>query len=216
MSDDILHKFGRTHITIKNKQTDEVILSGNIVMCKDRPETMVSVDFKYFFTLRDNPLFEVIVDKNKDIIPFVEEKYKDMIFPYKSIENRDYSKEYIFREYDIKELDPEIAPLVYALNKCGIETYGSCCGHNKINAWVDIIFENWIQLKALYFDIMLNERFNEKFVLTTRNSNIDKARIHLFLVSTRKGEEAYKDILELSQYIEEKMGYLAGLMEYCG
>ena len=41
-----------------------------------------------------------------------------------------------------EEIDEEIRPLIKELNKTGLKTTGSCSGHNKDTAYINIRLEN--------------------------------------------------------------------------
>lgn len=201
----INYKKPNTHIIIKNKATNEIMAKGLLIAYKDKPELLVSFDFKYFFRTSENSLYKIELTTDNDIICFDKEKYKDKIYPYKGLDKRNSTCEYIFREFDINELDPEIAPLVYALNNSGYKTTGSCCGHGIKIAWIHVLFENMIQLQLL-LGILNKEKFKYNFILCTSTDieNLNSQNVALSLQTTKKGEAAYKDILELSKYIEKK------------
>ena len=204
----------KTAVAIINKNTNEIMASGNLIAFKDLPELLISFDFKHFFTTKENPLFKIEIKGIEDIITFDKEKYKEYIFPYKGASERDISNEYIFREFDINELDPEIAPLVYILNEIGYETTGSCCGHNLSVGWVHISFTDFSSLRELVL-ILGRDEFKYRFNLATSEnvSNIGPSEIRLSLNTVEKGEQAYKDIQDLTEYLKTKRNKLKRLQE---
>lgn len=193
-------------VTIINKSTNDIMVSGQLVAFKDLPKQLISFDFKYFFSVEENPLYEIQISQtSKTVISFDHDKYKEIIFLYVNHDAHDFSKEFIFREYDITELDPEIAPLVYALNRAGYETTGSCCGHGKTEGWIRVNFKDFPSLLFL-FDILNKDKFRFKFILRTNagDVNIKPGEIRLSLDTINIGKEAYKDILDLAKYINKK------------
>ena len=200
------------HISIINKQTNEVIVSGFLTTSKNLPELMISFDSKYFFKVRQNPLYEIKITDTRDSISFDTEKYKDWISFYKGIEMRDHSNQYVFREFSIDELDPEIAPLVYALNEAGYKTTGSCCGHEKRPAWIHISFEDFVTLKKL-IEILQKPEFKFDFQLTTCSDVTEDSfkEIRLSLQTMDKGKKAYQNVLKLANFLEQQAKRLSKL-----
>lgn len=192
-------------ITVRNKHTNEIIVSGLIETLKDLPELMFSFDSKHFFVTRDNPLFEFYKDEQNLDVEFDAEKYKEVIYPYKGLESRNNKDELIFREFSIDELDPEIEPLVMVLNKHGFKTTGSCCGHDVGEAWIHISFKDFVSIKKLV-SIIQQEQFRFKFVLTTSSHIVDdhKSEVRFCLQTTSKGQQAYQDVLDLTKCIDEQ------------
>ena len=185
---------------IINKETKETIAANKVVIMKDIPKVLISFDFEYFFTIEENSLFEVVENPEQEIVNFDVEKYKDYIALYRYIfEN---PKELIYKEFTLKELDPEIKDLVYTLNDLGFFTTGSCCGHGHSQAWVDILFYDFETLKKLYN--IIDHKFKEKFFLTTskRLNNQDSKGIYFELRSYNIGKEAFNDINELVSYLK--------------
>ena len=194
-------------VAIINKATQDIMAAGLIVLYKEFPELMISFDFKYFFVVKENPLYEIKINTD-DIVKFNIDRYKDEVYPYRGIKERDYKGEFIFHENDITELDAEIAPLVYALNSVGYKTTGSCCGHNYAVAWVHVIFDSFLSLKSL-LKILEKDEYKSKFILTTNPDIMSTSpkEIRLSLQTIRMGKEAYSDIIELSEYLEKRKDY---------
>ena len=192
-------------VELINKDTKKPIVRGTLVGFKDLPELLISFDNKYFFTVRENPLYEIntCYVTNKAMVPFDYKKYNEYIYKYFGMASRNTTKEYIFEEFTIEELDPEIAPLVYALNNAKYNTTGSCCGHNDTNAWIDIIFINFDSLKK-FTKILERSEFKENFILRThfKTTHTPDDEIRLTLETTHIGECAYKHIQELADYLE--------------
>jgi len=203
------YKKPETRVAIINNITNEIMAAGLVVSYKDSPELMISIDFKHFFVTRENPLFNIkIITDDSNNVKLDTDKYKKDIYPYKAIENRNNKNELIFREFDITELDQEIAPLVYALNSAGYKTTGSCCGHGYSVAWIHVVFNSFLSLKTL-LKVLESNDYKFKFVLTT-NSDITSTssnEIRLSLQTVKVGKEAYLDILDLSKYLEKHKEY---------
>ena len=202
------------HVAIISKETNEIVAKGVLVAFKDLPVLSISFDFKYFFNTMENPLFRIEVVADEDIVIFDKEKYKDWIHPYKGLSERDYTKEYVYREFDINELDPEVAPLVYILNEIGYVTTGSCCGHGLSVGWVHISFTDFKMLRELAL-IVYRDEFKSRFTLSTDSnvSNMGPTEIRLSLNTIAKGEQAYKDMSDLVVYLKSKKERLKRLRE---
>lgn len=72
------------------------------------------------------------------------------------------------------KIDPEILPLVKALRRSGVDTLGSCCGHCKSGAYVDLavhglralrhfvrrmnLVNSEVEAEGLWLDVALNWR----------------------------------------------------------
>lgn len=194
-------------VTIINKSTNDIMASGLLVAWKDMHKQLISFDFRYFFSTEENSLYRIETSSiSQNSIPFDYDKYKENVFPYANQNDIEFATHCIFREYDMTELDPEIAPLVYALNKAGYETTGSCCGHGKKEGWIRVNFKDFPSLLFL-FDILNKERFRYKFLLRMNagDINIKPGEIRLSLDTMNIGEEAYRDILDLAKYIDKKI-----------
>lgn len=205
MQTDIDFKQAKLWVKLIDKTTNEIIVSGLLVAFKDLPELLISFDFKHFFVTRENPLYNIEVIEDHNIVNFDSKKYESYIHPYINMHLRDVSNEYIFREFDMNELDPEIAPLVYILNDLGYKTTGSCCGHGEDEAWVHINFEDFFNLKNLV-KILEKDEFKHDFVLTTHPNviNTHPREIRLSLQTTSKGQKAYDDVLRLTEYLKKE------------
>lgn len=133
-------EFKEEWFEVLDKHTGTVLARGPIKAKKtDNPYhkdlLFVSSDQKWFFnTKSENFSVKQIKSGVKNEVSF--ESMKD-----------DYEWSYwrnwgeivpdIYREFGIDELDPEVVNLVTELNKWpGIETIGSCSGHDKAPLWV--------------------------------------------------------------------------------
>ena len=199
-------------VTITNKNNNEIIASGKPIAFKEIPEFLFSFDYKYFFTMRENDLYTIDITYKilQENYSFDKNKYEDKIFPYVGTDMQDRSGKYIFMEHDIKELDPEIAPLVYALNNVGYKTTGSCCGHKKRIAWVHIVFEDFMKLNLLV-NIIKKDKFKNDFQITT-NPNIINTTDNTIMLSLQtyqqSSDEIYNKIIELANYIKTNCSHL--------
>ena len=191
-------------VCIKNKLTNEIMVNGYIKTCKDLPELAISFDYNFFFKVKDNPLYSIAVSTDSKITKFNSEKYKDYIYPYKLIEVRNNPNEYIHHEFSIDELDPEVASLVYTLNRLGFRTTGSCCGHGTQVAWIHISFDDFLTLKK-FIEILQLPQFKHNFQLTTSADIIDNnhREIRLSLQTMEMGNKAYEDISRLDAYLSD-------------
>ena len=191
-------------VCIKNKLTNEIMVNGYIKTRKDLPELAISFDYNFFFKVKDNPLYSIDISKNTNIIKFDPVKYKDYIYPYKSIEIRNNPNEYIHHEFSIDELDPEIAPLVYTLNNLGFKTTGSCCGHGIKVAWIHISFNDFLTLKS-FIEVLQLPQFKHDFQLTTSADITENNHrgIRLSLQTMVMGNEAYENLSRLNAYLSD-------------
>ena len=165
---------------------------------KNMPVSCVSFDNKYFFkTTGKNLVVELHQEKTK-IVPI----------------NYDYIHQYTITDwlqakhtptYDIYiektklEMDYEIIPLVNALNLYdGIETTGSCCGHNVHEPFVMCICTN-IEIVQYIKHLCSNTKL---FNISTLHK-IDKERYFINIIGEHIGQIAYQDILDFTNDIEQ-------------
>jgi len=184
---------------IINRFTRETVVAGKVINNKQLPFKCITFDNRYFFNVSRKHLFyKFIVCDYCDEVKFDDTKYKVELWR-NAFKN---SKAFVFREYDIKELDDEIKDLVYAINNIPIRTSGSCCGHGKYYAWVDMCFTNFSQIRKI-IDILNINDFKNKFTLESNDGivNEDSSVITLRFRTNRIGEKAYKDIKDLVKYI---------------
>ena len=186
---------------IINRFTGKIIASGKIINHKDNPIICITFDNRYFFNLKKHLFYKVIFCDNCENIPFDNIKYKNKIKMWKENDKNKYSL--VYRDFDIYELDKEIADLVYILNNLYLRTTGSCCGHGNYPAWIDINFISFSQIKKL-LEILSKEKFCKKFILTSQIKIISNGNgIILQLKTVNIGKKAYKDINFLVKYLNE-------------
>jgi hypothetical protein len=187
---------------IINRFTKKIVASGKIINHKTLPIKCITFDNKYFFNLNKKFLYKFIFCDFCEETKLNIKKY-DILHWREVFDNKNYL---IYRENDMSELDKEIEPLVYAINDyLHIQTCSSCCGHGRLNAWIDIRFNNMKQLRTIV-DLISLDIFKKKFVLTT-NDNILQENddcICLKLRTNSIGEKAYNDIKKLTEYIHFK------------
>lgn len=184
---------------IVDKRNNKILAEGKVPVVKVIPEPLISFDFEYFFSIKDNEYFNIIETNEAIDIPF----NPDIDIPIALYRDIETSKDcYIFKEYTIKELDEEIKDLVYVLNDLGYVTVGSCCGHGNSNAWITIFFYDFESLNKL--TKIINHKFKDKFFLRTyyKISNSDTNCVSFNLETYNIGEEAYNDINELTNYLK--------------
>lgn len=127
---------------VVDKATKEIICAEPISFIKNTANMsiLISFDNKYFFKFEGTMKYKVIENSKHLEIPLKLE----FLNRYAVCLYKDYFKypHYdVYREFDITELDKPVINLVRALNKFeGIETTGSCCGHDENILWIDIIF----------------------------------------------------------------------------
>lgn len=193
--------FDGKYCKIVNRFTGKIIAAGKVVNHKDIPIKCISFDDKHFFNLNKKILYKFIFCDYCDEVKFDNIKYKNKIMLWRYVYKCKSS--FVYRDYDITELDEEIKDLVFAINKINLRTVSSCCGHGVLPAWIYICFENFNDIRKM-LDILSSKDFNNKFVLTTDEYIINKDRSEIFLAlkTVKIGKEAYKDINELSKYIK--------------
>lgn len=199
----ISKNFENKYVKIINKFNKNVIVAGKVINVKQVPVSCITFDNRYFFSVRKNFLYNIIVE-DKPIIEkkFDFQKYKFFIKLWRKAIN--HPKWLIFREFDFSEIDKEILPLVNSLNKLtNIQTVSSCCGHGKSVAWVDIKFYDFLSVQMI-LNIIDKQEFKNKFILTSlpRIFNNSNNSIILSLQTSSIGKDAYNDVLQLSKYID--------------
>lgn len=147
------------YAVITDKNTGKVATQGCVKWAKVyhgnediHERSLISTDNKYFFhrSGTDKYSVEILGKKEIDFKQFSPKDFKEYVSePWitdsKITTNIDY-----YIEHSEKELDPEIKPLVELLNKIpGVETTGSCCGHNKSKPWVALKTNTYMGIKFL-------------------------------------------------------------------
>ena len=194
-------KLDEKYCQIINRFTGKIIVSGKIINHKELPIKCITFDNKHFFNLKWNLFYKIIICDYCAEIQFDNIKYKNKIKPWSSAKTD--KLHFIFREKDITELDEEIKDLVYSINSAGFKTVGSCCGHGKYQAWIDISFISFQQL-YIFIQILQDSKFISVFNLTTSPHilNNDDKIINLRLLSKNIGEDAYQDINKFAEYLK--------------
>jgi len=196
---------------IYDNKLKKVIVRDNIVFEKAIPKWCISFDDKYFFN-SESKRFKIKKVVDKDIIP-----YDQSIINNYDVELWIKSEEIqsdVYKDYTIDELDPEVEPLVKALNTIdGIKTTGSCCGHNQSELWVAMLCYNFESLIFLVNTIADDPMFAENFNVFVKKSSdkIDKNPNNIFVTLRTNnkiiGDKAYKIARRLSQLIKQKNMY---------
>lgn len=174
----------------------------------------ISTDYKHYWKLLPNQKYTITTfDLDDDSIPegyskvFTENIPDDYIIDDwcelkdGKIGNLDAD---IYIEKDIKDIDPEIEPLVTALNKLkGVRTTTSCCGHGEGPGYV--AFEV-IELSSLsHLSGVLYNIFPDKWELVTNHhtyTSLNSPFFHVCIKTLSTGPEAYKDIVDLANYLD--------------
>lgn len=118
-----------------------IICSGRIVNHKwdlIRHCYLYSIDNKYFWFSNKHVQVK-ITDNDVGYTEFDPSRFNLNIQPWS---NRYDASSDVFVEHTIKELDVEIKLLVEVLNDCGLETSGSCSGHNEGPSYVTVKFND--------------------------------------------------------------------------
>ena len=134
----------------------QLICAGKIVNHKydsARNQYLYTTDGQYFFFKNKNIDLQLTTEP-KEQVNFNPDLYSNLlILPWSDrIKKAD-----IFVEHTVKELDKEIAPLVYAINSMGIDTTGSCSGHNEGPSWVTLSFSDLSSM--IYICRMIRRQF---------------------------------------------------------
>lgn len=193
---------------VYDKKLEKTIIRDEVVFEKEVP-WCISFDNKYFFN-STSPRFEIKKSNSYDLIkynPEIVHNYEINLWKY-----NDYIPSEIYRDFDIDELDPEVEPLVHALNTIdNIKTTGSCCGHEKKELWVYMICHSFDSLIFLV-NIISIPLFKNCFDVIVKNNgkSYEKYKSVMVLLRTRKGlvgEKAYKAAKHLAQYIKNQYKY---------
>ena len=218
---------------IKDRSSGEILARGEVKACKSHNPRYtdldyISVDGKWFFDNRSD-LFEITEDyiDETDEPPSVPFTKSD---DYQWLHWRVWDVEVlppIYRDNGLDELDPEVAPLVYELNKWdSVETIVSCCGHGKDPLWVTMSVSDTAALETILTVIRSPDMFPDlvdrfripiesKHVQTlnynkgvfTHICNRKQYDYHIgatfTLMTLAVGEEAYKDAKRLTRCLEE-------------
>lgn len=133
-----------------------IICSGRIVNHKwdlIRHCYLYSTDNRYFWFSNKNVQVE-LTDDCMICVDFDPSRFKLNIQPWS---NRHADCD-VFVEHTIQELDSEIEPLVRSMNNCGLETTGSCSGHNEGPSYVTVKFSTIQPL--VKFCTLIRKRFS--------------------------------------------------------
>lgn len=133
-----------------------IICSGRIVNHKwdlSRHCYLYSTDNRYFWFSNKNVQVE-LTDDCMICVAFDPSRFKLNIQPWS---NRHADCD-VFIEHTVHELDPEIEPLVRSINNCGLETTGSCSGHNEGPSYVTVKFSTIQPL--VKFCTLIRKRFS--------------------------------------------------------
>ena len=184
--------------------------------CKDISEPMpvFSFDNIRFFHRCGNARYTVSrtqAPEKKDIVKYIpRDDFKEVKWAEAAF-NPDAD---VFVEHSMDELDPEIVPLVTALNIIpGVRTSGSCSGHGKHPAWVTSEFKgdegsmglfllmNILQSAPLTFSSRFNINLSRKG--GTHTADKDKRFCTVELITKDRGEDAWGATRALADYIQE-------------
>ena len=170
--------------------------------CGDKEIYLVSIDNKHFFNLRNREIEYMLTHNTLDPVMHNEELVKIPLIPFNQCYVDPYQPMYI--EYTKDELDPEVEPLVKALNNIGIETIGSCSGHGIDKLWVSINIKSMDELIMFYKLFSADGKFKDSWILRTSAylSQCDDNKVMLLLESRNKGQKAFKAAEMLSYYLE--------------
>lgn len=107
----------------------------------------------------------------------------------------------IILDNDINHLDKHVDELVYALNKLGIVTDGSCSGHYEKYLWISCQFESLD--KVILIKKIIFKYFRNDFYLSTQKDRevTTDTKLGLSIVSYHKGKSAYRAANRLATYL---------------
>ena len=199
-------------------KNDDILAAGKVVFTKDSKSYHTdghvkeitnfvgfSFDDKFFFN--EKSLNKTIfVKSNEEHLekPFDSEHIPEYLSWKIYREATGNVEEDILRDFGIDELDEEVVYLVKVLNQFeDIKTTGSCCGHNKLPLFVDIIFNDHKTLFKILW-LISKAKYNEKICLTTvpdiKNCNIHNGMMRL--CTKLIGKEAYKIANDFAKDLE--------------
>lgn len=181
------------YVTVFDSRDHIFLLSGQITNITENPAGYSIGDLLFF-----NP------NSNKFLINKVE--FVDNITNINTIENRDYkiiqhnNIDNTF-EYDFfmwNEIEPEVKEICELLNKIpGIETYSSCCGHEKIPPYVDFHVYNWDS----FYNMLDFLRDNNQPSKTAKHNDIESK--HRFIVGVEGKGTVHLEGLEINSKFED-------------
>ena len=203
---------------IYDRETGELLGRGDVRGRKtNNPAhidlSYISVDGKWYFNTKDDSAFLVKqVDRGLPDVPF--DGPGKYVWKYW----RDYLSELVdlYRDFSIDEVDEEVRDLVTELNKWdGIQTLGSCCGHDQYELWIQIDVVN-----THNFNIILNvlrspkifPKMLDRFRIALDSDkpqciNCDKIihdnpmNLSIVLMTTDIGKRAYESARMLARYL---------------
>ena len=192
------------YITVIDKQHREILCSGEFKQIKYAKQyKFLSIDEIYFFN-ENSKKFLILKDYLEKYIPFTKLEYLNnyncVKWNKRFICNNDKFVKHPILSTDKYLIDPstidiyieqpydeECIPLIKALNKInGIETIGSCSGHDKRILFIELKIT---KLKGLIF---IQTHLPKEFKLTTKNTFKYNQNFALFDLRTIvKGNKAY-------------------------
>lgn len=226
----VVYELGQTeaypgkYVQVIDNETNTIVIQGTINDMKEvyndgigndlgfsDQERLYSVGGKYFFKL-DSHKYTV---KNLPIY-FVNEGFISKKYKLQGWMNYDHSQRGnfdIYIEHNIDELDEEVENIVYTLNRFSkyLKTTGSCSGHNKGKAWVELQFDNSRTLEEF---VNIFEPFKCKMDFTTSERsavNVDTFNGNSFfpahsvmcLITKQVGSPAYDTLDEFAEYLKK-------------
>ena len=245
---DNAERFAKDYLSQRTKRTSKLAVidnTSNKVLCAGfvrgmkhsdpvhRELMLISIDGTYYFHLNGNTKYHFEWYKGDHII-FTEPKdYK--IIPWLESPKNDPSTVDVYKDHSYKELDPEVIPLVCAMNKIpGIFTTGSCCGHNNGPMYISFSVSSISAINLLrsclkkedsgcygmfYIEIpteygtKYNAPSKKEFLLDGKhiivNSilsvNNQEGMTQMTLLSKMKGDTVYKAAMILAELIQKEL-----------
>lgn len=205
-----MHELINKYLKIYKK--DKLIASGRVAAVKTnhgvlqsrQSDLFISFDLKTFYNGKGK---NIRVEKCSSTETFVDTtiKLRKIHWRYIGLYCKFFSADSLDAviEFTKDELDPEVIPLVRALNNCpGIRTVGSCSGHRRHKPWIQCHCEGSFDKTFLFFyKLILLSKFNSKIRICNDSLTTDPDS---FLITTfiAKGKKAWKDFDELAEYLE--------------
>ena len=186
---------------------NKIIIRDFSVESKDQPIFCISFDGKHFFNSK-SPRFIIKSTIDTNIIrydPQIIDQYEVVL--WKTVYENDNAE--IYRDFSIDELDPEVEPLVHALNDLpGITTLSSCCGHGNDFLWVTMNccnFNTLIFLVNMTVDDLFKDSCYIKFIKNDNQlAEAVSVKFELRTYDNVKGKQAYRVADLLTKYIKNQ------------
>lgn len=199
--------------SIIDKASHKILTAGQILTYKKIGSTYIFISFDniHFFNIKGTANYHCATDISENEIQLTEIPEHYIIIPYmqrwtiKYTKDRGPSDLYLIdpKTVDVyleKDLDPEVIPLVNALNKIpNIKTITSCSGHNETCMEIDCYCYSFDALKFL-IKIMPKDIMLKKSPMPSPQGSIA-----IKINSTCFGEQGYKQANNFAKIIMDNL-----------